>query len=231
MEDGTVYQTNWYKTISYHVGDPNFETIGICLNGNFMIDPPTQPQLDAARYVVNLVRNNGGITIERIHGHGQYPGGTASACPGATWPQWFDYLLEPLDERVKLFSVSHWKGQQPVQIFINEGAGGLIAKATEGVDFTDPCYEWYRDECAASYLPFGTWHYFRTAHDPYRQAEHYYDVAYGHELRPAIDVEKRDNEGIHSKDEFTTRLKATLDETELLWGMKPKIYTSLNMWT
>jgi N-acetylmuramoyl-L-alanine amidase len=96
--DGKIQQTNKLETISYHVGNPNWRTIGIALNGNFMINPPTQKALDSARWLTNYIRNLPAITIKDQFGHGQFPGGTATACPGATWPQWIDHVFSPLAE-------------------------------------------------------------------------------------------------------------------------------------
>jgi hypothetical protein len=66
------------------------------LDGDFTYKLPTQAQLDSCRFVIDHIRNTDGIDITKIHGHGWYPGGTSTACPGNTWPLWRDYVKEPL---------------------------------------------------------------------------------------------------------------------------------------
>lgn len=130
----------------------------------------------------------------------------------------------------KLFDVSHWRWNKPIQRFVDEGADGLICKATEGTSHIDGTYYWYRDECAKINLPFGSYHYFRAAFDPVQQAKHYHRIAYGHIMRPAVDVESYNNGG-YSKALFTLYLKTMLDTLETIWEVRPKIYTSWYMWT
>jgi hypothetical protein len=93
--DGVIKQTNYLTWVSYHVGDPNRKTIGMALNGGFMTSPPPQKQLDSARWLVSHIKSLENINITKEAGHGQYPGGTLTACPGATWPQWLPYVFTP----------------------------------------------------------------------------------------------------------------------------------------
>jgi len=43
-KNGTINQTNYLDTRSYHVSGHNTESIGICLTGNFDIEVPTPEQ-------------------------------------------------------------------------------------------------------------------------------------------------------------------------------------------
>lgn len=99
MADGTIYQTNYHTTKSYHAGsynapgDENYWSLAVCLSGNFQEQPPPQRQLDAARVLVGWLFNqlpgvNGGADVVR---HKDMPG-AQTACPGNTSPQWFDYV-------------------------------------------------------------------------------------------------------------------------------------------
>lgn len=98
LTDGAIFQTNYHNTISYHVGNPNWRTIGIALQGNYTHPyTPPQAQLDAARWLVNHLSNSTEFEIKLVDGHGTYPGGTATACPGNTHPQWLPYIKTPLE--------------------------------------------------------------------------------------------------------------------------------------
>ncbi len=93
--DGTIFQTNYLTTISYHAGtlnapgDENLFSVGIALQGNFTNDPPPQAQLDAARSLVRYLKTKLG-TLDVLK-HMDMPG-AQTACPGATWPSWFPYI-------------------------------------------------------------------------------------------------------------------------------------------
>lgn len=98
LTDGAIFQVNYHNTISYHVGNPNWKTIGIALQGNYTHPyTPPQAQLDAARWLVNHLSNSTEFEIKLVDGHGTYPGGTASACPGNTHPQWLPYVKTPIE--------------------------------------------------------------------------------------------------------------------------------------
>lgn len=49
---GLVYQTNRLETVSYHVGNHNTPSVGICLLGDFTRSNPTENQLASARALV-----------------------------------------------------------------------------------------------------------------------------------------------------------------------------------
>jgi len=95
-DDGTIYQTNYLETKSYHAGtnapgDENAYTVGIALQGDFTHDPPPQAQLDATKWLVgNLNDMFGGMEVVPH----KYVSGASTACPGATWEEWFEYISE-----------------------------------------------------------------------------------------------------------------------------------------
>jgi hypothetical protein len=94
-DDGTIYQTNYLNTISYHAGsynapgDENRWSVGISLQGDFTDSHPPQAQQDAAKWLVAHLKSDLGSLDVLPHRH--MPG-AATACPGNTWEQWFDYV-------------------------------------------------------------------------------------------------------------------------------------------
>lgn len=91
--DGKIEHTNYDETISYHAGvaghDNNEVSIGIALKDDFTDHPPTQQALDSARWLVqHLKAQYNGLVVKR---HRDMPG-ASTACPGATSPQWIDYV-------------------------------------------------------------------------------------------------------------------------------------------
>lgn len=96
MSDGTIYQTNNLRTISFHAGssnapgDENSWSVGIALMGNFTDSPPPGIQQDAARGLVLYLKETL-PNVAHVIRHKDMPG-AQTACPGATSPQWFPYV-------------------------------------------------------------------------------------------------------------------------------------------
>jgi hypothetical protein len=94
-DNGDIYQTNYLTTKSYHAGsydapgDENLWSVGIALQGNFTDQPPPQEQLDAARWLVEELKDQFGELEVVPHKH--MPG-AKTQCPGNTWEEWFDYV-------------------------------------------------------------------------------------------------------------------------------------------
>jgi hypothetical protein len=64
----------------------NEHGIGICLVGNFDLQPPTPAQLAAARSLARELARRCHIPPERLFGHGQIREGGGTACPGKLFP-------------------------------------------------------------------------------------------------------------------------------------------------
>ena len=78
------------ETISYHAAGANAYSVGIALKGDFTNEWPTDAQLDAAAWLANNLKANLTINDERGHKDVQ---GSATACPGDTWPEWKDRII------------------------------------------------------------------------------------------------------------------------------------------
>lgn len=91
--DGEILQTNTLETASYHAGGSNNYSIGICLIGNFMDEPPPPQQINAATALIAYLRTQmGPLSLQPHRKLNQ------TACPGATWESWFPELDEPIEE-------------------------------------------------------------------------------------------------------------------------------------
>lgn len=80
-KDGTVWKTNRASTISYHAGNANGHSLGVCLVGNFDREQPTQAQWLALVELLNGLMQAFGISADRVVGHREVPG-TRKSCPG-----------------------------------------------------------------------------------------------------------------------------------------------------
>ena len=83
MRDGTVYQTNWLTTLSYHVSGHNQESVGILLNGDFREGRgPTQAQFQSlfVFLIPELIAQLGDHVEVKAHKEL-----SATSCPGDWW--------------------------------------------------------------------------------------------------------------------------------------------------
>ena len=56
-KNGTVYQTNNWNTVSYHVSGQNTNSIGIALEGNFKIEQHEPAQIDSLNKLIPYLRS------------------------------------------------------------------------------------------------------------------------------------------------------------------------------
>jgi N-acetyl-anhydromuramyl-L-alanine amidase AmpD len=89
-KDGTIYRGRPEKFVGSHAGsnnDYNSHSIGICFEGNFEVETPTEAQIKAGQWLIADIKNR--RTIKEILGHNAV---TATACPGKNFPM--DKMLE-----------------------------------------------------------------------------------------------------------------------------------------
>lgn len=112
--NGAIYQVNRLETKSFHAGsynapgDENLWSVGIALLGNFTSSAPPQVQQDAARALVAYLKGTLSA-VNDVRGHREMPG-AQTACPGATWPQWLDYVAG--EETIDLLAYLRGDGRQ-----------------------------------------------------------------------------------------------------------------------
>lgn len=78
--DGELHNTRPYKEVGYHAGNypMNLHSIGICLDGNFMKEEPTQAQLETLKTLIIEIHKKV-FPIKEIIGHRDC---RPTACPG-----------------------------------------------------------------------------------------------------------------------------------------------------
>lgn len=84
-KDGVIEKTNYNTTISYHVGEQNRESIGICLVGYFDIEEPTQEQYNSLAWLIKDLLK--AYPILEVKGHRAFK---STSCPGKNFD--FSYL-------------------------------------------------------------------------------------------------------------------------------------------
>jgi N-acetylmuramoyl-L-alanine amidase len=93
-QDGQIETTpRWIKQedgAHCKAGDMNSRAIGICLVGNFDSDRVSRKQMESLIHLVNKLRRNYNIPMNRIIGHGKVTG-AKTHCPGKRFP-WDEFM-------------------------------------------------------------------------------------------------------------------------------------------
>jgi GH25 family lysozyme M1 (1,4-beta-N-acetylmuramidase) len=134
-------------------------------------------------------------------------------------------ILEGID-------ISHWQGTVDFTQVAGAGKRFVIAKATEGIGWTDVNWTKYRDAAQAAGLAVTGYHFARPDGNPTQPKEEadWFVSQLGLQagmLVPALDLERA---GTLSKAELTAWVQAWLDEVYALTGVRPMIYTSPAFW-
>lgn len=126
--------------------------------------------------------------------------------------------------------VSHWNGEIDWPQARAGGVTHAYIKASEATVFTDSRFAANWNGARAAGVRRGAYHFFRGHADGAAQAQHFAAVVGADQggLPPAIDVESA--AGGVTRAQYTTRLKACLDETAQRFGRAPVIYTNAHMW-
>ncbi|WNF36655.1 N-acetylmuramoyl-L-alanine amidase [Bacillaceae bacterium IKA-2] len=83
-KDGTIKWCNDVSLRTYHVGNYNNQSVGICLSGDFRTDQPTEAQKSSLIDLVNALKRDL-PNYKRILGHSDYPGYEWKQCPVLDW--------------------------------------------------------------------------------------------------------------------------------------------------
>lgn len=110
MGDGRAYQVNYLTSSSFHVGDDNWTSIGICLAGDFTTNHPTPAQMEATKEVFRYLKTY--ITFQLT----MHRNLMATQCPGNSWAGWMPELHAALEESA---AVRTW---EKVTILVHESA-------------------------------------------------------------------------------------------------------------
>ncbi|PYZ97818.1 hypothetical protein CR205_04275 [Alteribacter lacisalsi] len=80
-QDGAIIKTNTLSTVSYHAGQVNAVSAGICLTGNFSSHGPGTEQWDALVFLTKKLLHELGLSPDQVQGHCEQPG-ASTVCPG-----------------------------------------------------------------------------------------------------------------------------------------------------
>lgn len=130
--------------------------------------------------------------------------------------------------------MSWYQGDADMEKLKEQGISFVYLKATEGTKYTDDSFRknWERAEEAD--LPAGAYHFFSYDSSGRTQAQNFIDTVgdLDGRLLPVVDVEyygdKEDNPP--DKDELRQELQEFLDCLEEHYGVKPMIYTRLDLY-
>lgn len=134
---------------------------------------------------------------------------------------------EELDT-VRGIDVSHFQGKVNWNEVKERGMHFGIAKATQGIGYTDPEFHNNWEKIKEIGLYRGTYHFYVAADDPIKQAEHFVNMVKSigaHHLPPALDLEGSDIGGL-SVEKYQENVMTWLKHVEENLGMKPMIYTN-----
>lgn len=112
---------------------------------------------------------------------------------------------------------------------VNQSQEFAFVKATEGIGYQNPQYTHDIQQARANGLVVGAYHYARPGSDPKAQAAEFAAAYNAHpqDLPPVMDLEQTDGLGPIQLQNWT---RTFLNETELLTGKKPMVYTYRYFW-
>jgi GH25 family lysozyme M1 (1,4-beta-N-acetylmuramidase) len=144
----------------------------------------------------------------------------------------FSAAPTPPSDFLEGIDISHWQGSVDFAKVRGAGKRFVIAKATEGIGWTDANWTTYRDDARAAGLAVTGYHFARPDGNPTKPKEEaaWFVSQLGLEagmLIPALDLERA---GTLTKAELTAWVQAWLDEVYALTGVRPMIYTSPAFW-
>ncbi len=102
-EDGSIDQTNYLETASYHVFRHYGYTVGVVFAGSFMNGKiPSSAQLRSGAHLIAWLMQELRVPLARVWGHREFPD-NQTVCPGGEWTQgnrWRDLLFERIEQVV-----------------------------------------------------------------------------------------------------------------------------------
>ncbi len=128
--------------------------------------------------------------------------------------------------------VSHFNGPVPWLTLSQAGLTYAFAKATEGLDYTDPRFAQNWAAMRACGIPRGAYHFLVPKDDPVAQAEHFLSVLDDDlgELPLVVDVERGARDAVHPCAELQSTLRIFLQTLEAKTKHAVMIYTGRSFW-
>jgi LysM repeat protein len=139
--DGTIHQTDDLDRRTYHAGNTNTRSIGICVAGDFRKgkEKPSQAQLDSLYLLVKELKEEL-PKLKTVLGHQECPGYSWKNCPGDNWN--YKDVIAGRGVTVTPENPAPTKAVQPERLpdtyVVQEGdTFWSIAKELEGIDVDD----------------------------------------------------------------------------------------------
>jgi len=128
--------------------------------------------------------------------------------------------------------VSHFNGPVPWLTLSQAGLTYAFAKATEGLDYTDPRFADNWAAMKACGIPRGAYHFLVPKDDPAAQAEHFLSVLGEDlgELPLVVDVERGFSGAVHPCSALQSTLRVFLQTLEAKTQHAVMIYTGPGFW-
>lgn len=144
----------------------------------------------------------------------------------------FDSWTAPTTKYLNGIDISHWQGTVDFAKVRGAGYRFVIAKATEGIGFTDDHWSTYRNGAKAAGLAVTGYHFARPDGNPTKPREEARWYVSQLNLQPgmiipALDLERGSSLG---RTALTNWVAAWLDEVYQLTGVKAMIYVSPSFW-
>lgn len=118
-KDGSVYQGRPFEMVGAHAEGYNWESVGVCLSGNFEIEEPTRKEVESLGECLSMLK--GMFPSASIIPHSNL---NATACPGKN-------LLKRLGRIITSLSTPPEKPKSRVKVFAHDGKIGLAFGGVE----------------------------------------------------------------------------------------------------
>ena len=90
-KDGTIYRLRPEDKVGAHAYDANYDSLGICFEGDYKEEIMQEEEIKAGRELVNFLKNKYGINTVQVHKNVN-----ATNCPGDNFP--FDQIANETGE-------------------------------------------------------------------------------------------------------------------------------------
>jgi len=106
-DQGIIYQTNHLSTISYHAGNYDSVSVGICVAGNFTKTIPTAAQLKSTAHLAAWLLDELRLPVEAVRGKKEF---IDTQSPGLQWLEghkWKNLLLAEIKRAQQQFTITY----------------------------------------------------------------------------------------------------------------------------
>jgi hypothetical protein len=106
-DQGRIYKTNELATVSYHVGNYDSVSVGICVGGNFTSSIPTAAQIKSTAHLVAWLLQELELPLSAVRGKKEF---IDTQSPGHQWlegKKWKNLLLAEVQKAQKTQSKPH----------------------------------------------------------------------------------------------------------------------------